>query len=80
MVNERPNPEEAVRLALVQWGDLPAAELAARIEQHYGVKIEPKFLPIYKASLRDRERLEQFRARARAATSEPRSGSPSQPE
>ena len=60
--------EELVRLALAQLGDVPAPTLAAFIEREHGVKIDTKFLPFFKASLRGKEHLEQSRAKARAAS------------
>lgn len=57
---------EMVRLALRELGDVPAQELAAYIETRYGVKIDAKFIPLYKASLRDKLRLEAARQAARA--------------
>jgi hypothetical protein len=57
---------EIVQLALGEVGDMPAQELSAFIEKTHGVKIEPKFIPLYKASLRDKLRLEAARQQARA--------------
>lgn len=58
---------ELVQIALRELGDVSAQELSAFIEQKHGVKIEPKFIPVYKASLRDKLRLEAARQTARAA-------------
>jgi hypothetical protein len=41
--------------------------LSAFIEEQHGVRIEPKFIPIFKASIRDEQRLEAARQAARAA-------------
>src|SRR5258707_444605 len=49
--------EEAVRLALAELGDVGSQELAAFIENRYKLRIEPRFIPIYKASLKAREEL-----------------------
>jgi hypothetical protein len=62
--------EEAVRLALADLGDAPAAEVAALAERKYGIKIDPRFLPVFKATFRAREQLEEARARAKALTAE----------
>jgi hypothetical protein len=60
--------EVAVRLALAQLGDVSAADLASFMEQQYGVKIDPKFVPVFKASIRDKEQMERARqARSTAA-------------
>jgi hypothetical protein len=70
--------EEAVRLALKELGDVPAAELAAFIAQRFGLHIDPRFIPVFKASLKALEQLEQARARAKALLAEPLSEKPSQ--
>jgi hypothetical protein len=57
---------ELVQSALKELGDLSAQELSSFIEKKYGVKIEPKFIPLYKASIRDKVRLEAARQAARA--------------
>jgi hypothetical protein len=64
---------EMVQIALRELGDVPAQELSAFIEKRHGVRIEPKFIPIFKASIRDKARLEAARLAARAAraTTEP---------
>ena len=69
MQPEAISKEDAVRLAVAELGVAPAPVLARLIEQRFGVKIEPKFLPVYKASLRGRDHLEQSR-RARAVSAE----------
>jgi hypothetical protein len=48
---------EAVRLALAECGEVAHDELVALVESRFGVKIEPKFLPLLKAILRDKELL-----------------------
>ena len=58
---------ELVRVAIQELGDISAPELSAFIEKKHGVKIEPKFIPIFKASIRDKLRLEAARQAARAA-------------
>jgi hypothetical protein len=69
MGQEAITKEEAVRLALAEVGDVSSADLAAFIEQRYGLRIDPRFIPLFRASVRDKERLEQARA---AAVSLPR--------
>jgi hypothetical protein len=71
--------EEAVRLALAEIGDAAAPEVAAFVEQKYGVKIDPRFLPVFKATFRAREQLEEARARAKALTAEHVKAAPSRP-
>jgi hypothetical protein len=58
---------EIVQIALRELGDVTAQELSAFIEKTHGLKIEPKFIPLYKASIRDKMRLEATRVAARAA-------------
>lgn len=58
---------EAVRLALVQLGDVSAEELTAYLSREYGIQIEPRFVPLFKATVRDRANLEQTRRIARPA-------------
>jgi len=67
---------ELVQSALRELGDVSAQELSAFIEQKHGVKIEPKFIPIFKASLRDKLRLEAARLAAEATLAQ----APSLPE
>jgi len=56
---------ELVQLALRDLGDVPAADLSAFIEQQHGVRIEPRYIPIFKASLRDKQRQEAMRSLAK---------------
>jgi hypothetical protein len=58
---------ELVQIALRELGDVSAEELSSFIKKKHGVKIEPKFIPLYKASLRDKLRLETARQAARVA-------------
>ena len=48
---------EAVRLALAERCDLSAQELAALVRARYGVELNPRFVPVIKAVLRDKEML-----------------------
>ena len=57
---------ELVQIALRELGDASVQELSSFIEQKYGVKIDPMFIPIFKASIRDKLRLEAARQVARA--------------
>jgi hypothetical protein len=45
---------ELVRLAVQELGDVSTQELSVFIEATHGVKIEPKFIPVFKATLRAR--------------------------
>jgi len=67
---------EMVRLALQELGDVPAQELAAFIERQHGVRIEPKFLPVFKASLRNKLHMEAVRHAARAIVAQAQADTP----
>ena len=56
---------ELFRLALAEIGDAPAAELSSFIQAKYGVRIDPRFIPVLRASLQDLERLTRLRQAAR---------------
>src|SRR4051812_6329839 len=56
-----------VREALREVGEAPAQELTALIEQRHGVKINPKIIPLLRASVRELEHLEKVREAAKAA-------------
>jgi len=58
---------ELVRAAIQVLGDVSAQDLVAHVERQHGVKIDPKFIPVFKASLRDRLRRDVGREAARKA-------------
>jgi hypothetical protein len=58
---------EAFRRAVAELGDVPPEQLSCLIEQKYGVKIEPQYIPVFRASVQDLERLKRLREGARAA-------------
>jgi hypothetical protein len=68
-------PMELFRLALAEVGDVSAAELSAHMEKKHGVKIAPAYIPLYKATLQDAERLHKLRQDAKPAVS-PQSAPP----
>ena len=59
--------EEVVHRAIAQLGAVPDEELAAFVGREYGVRVEPRFVPVFRASLQAKQVLEQARARAREA-------------
>jgi hypothetical protein len=61
---------EMMREAIRELGEAQAEALAAFIEAGYGVKIDPKFVPILKASVREKELLESTRQKLKATTGE----------
>lgn len=56
---------EMVRQALLHLGEAPPVEISAFIERWHGVRIEPRFIPIVRASLRDLEVLAKSRQESR---------------
>jgi hypothetical protein len=63
--------EEGVLLALAEVGEVSAEDLAGFVEGRFGLRIDPKFIPVFKASIRAREQLEEAR-RVRGGSSEDR--------
>jgi len=49
-------PMELFRRAVAEIGDVSAVELSAYLAKKYGVKIEPAFIPLFKATLQDLEK------------------------
>ena len=54
-------PMELFRRAVAEIGYVSAAELSAHLEKKHGVKIEPAFIPLFKATLQDLERTNRIR-------------------
>ena len=46
-------PMELFRSAIAEIGDASAAELSVHVENKHGVKIEPAFIPVFKATLKE---------------------------
>ncbi len=67
--------EEAVRLALAEVGDVSAEDLSVFIQRRFGLRIEPKFVPVFKASIRAREQLEAARRARNRLAAESETGS-----
>jgi hypothetical protein len=65
---------EAFRQAVAEVGDASAEMLSSLIEQKYGVTIEPRYIPFFRASLRDWEQLTRLRQKARAVADSPQAG------
>jgi hypothetical protein len=59
-------PMELFRRAVAEIGNAAAAELSAHLEKQHGFKIEPRFIPLYKATLRDLERMTRLRQDAKS--------------
>ena len=58
-------PIEAFRRAIAEIGDVSAAELSAHLEKKHGVKIDPAFIPLFRATLQDLERTNKLRQNAK---------------
>jgi hypothetical protein len=58
---------DAFRLAVAEIGDAPPEQLTQFIEEKYGVQIEARFLPFFRASLHDLEHLTRRRREAAKA-------------
>ena len=58
-------PMELFRRAVAEIGYVSAAELSAHLEKKHGVKIEPAFIPLFKATLEDLERTKNIRQDAK---------------
>ena len=58
-------PMELFRCAVAEIGDASDAELSAHLEKKHGVKIEPAFIPLFKATLQDLERTTRLRQAAK---------------
>ena len=59
---------EAFRKAVATLGNVSAEELSKYMEEHFGIKITPSFIPLYRASLRDFDNVHQKRQAAQAAS------------
>lgn len=66
---------EMVKEAMTQLGDVSADALVAFVENKYGTKIEPKFMPLFKASIREQERLVSARQAAKEAADQAKAAS-----
>ncbi len=77
MSSKNMNKEEALRVALRELGPVADQELTAFMEQRFGVKVRPQFMPLLKASLAEMERLERTRSAAKAV--EPAATEPAMP-
>jgi hypothetical protein len=58
-------PMELFQRAIAEIGDAPAVELSAHLEKKHGVKIHPAFIPLFKATLQDLQKLNKIRQDAK---------------
>jgi len=52
---------EAVRLALAELGEASDAAVSAFVRDRHGVVVAPKFVPVLRAMLKEREMVAEFR-------------------
>ena len=64
-------PMELFRRAVAEIGYVSAAELSAHLEKKHGVKIEPAFIPLFKATLQDLEKTTRIRQDAKPISPQP---------
>ena len=57
---------EAYRQAVAELGDAPAEAVAKYIEEKYGIEIPPHYIPVYRASLKELNKLTGQKQRAKS--------------
>src|ERR1019366_6686817 len=57
--------EPTASMPATEIGDVSAVELSEHLEKKHGVKIEPAFIPLFKATLRDFEKTNKLRQDAK---------------
>jgi hypothetical protein len=62
---------DAVRLALAELGEVSNEQLAAHVQNTYGLTVRPNIMPVLKAAVRDKENLEAWRRRAQPVKGTP---------
>jgi hypothetical protein len=69
-------PMELFQCAVAEIGDVSASELSEYLEKKHGVKIEPAFIPLFRATLEDLERTNKLRHDAKPIAPIPPSQTP----
>ena len=54
-------PMEHFKRAVAEIGEVSDAELSAHLEKKHGVRIEPAYIPLFRATLEDLERTNKLR-------------------
>ena len=67
---------EMVQIALRELGDVQAEAITAFVDEKFQTRIEPRFIPLFKASIRERARAEALRQAARAAAEQMKAVTP----
>jgi hypothetical protein len=65
------NKMDVFRQAVAEIGDVPSETLCQFIEAKFGVTIEPRYIPLFRASLRDWEQLHRKRQAAKSSMTIP---------
>ena len=65
---------EIMKEALTEIGEASSQEISAFVEKKYGVKIEPAYVPVLRAILKDKEMMANSRKRPNPAGDEPTTG------
>jgi len=60
---------EAVRLALAELGVTSDEAVAAFVREQHGIVVNPKFVPVLRAMLKEREMMAEFRRKQAAERS-----------
>jgi hypothetical protein len=55
---------------MAELGDVSADELAVFVQKSHGVTVRPQFVPVLKATLKDKENLAEWRRRAQEAAAQ----------
>ena len=56
---------EAVAEALTELGNTAPEKVAALVQKRFGIKIEPKYIPVYRATIQEQRRAEKTRQESR---------------
>ena len=59
-------PMELFRRAVAEIGDASDSALSLHLENEHGMKIDPAFIPLFKATLQDLERTNKLRQDAQS--------------
>jgi predicted SprT family Zn-dependent metalloprotease len=62
---------EMVEVALREVGDVQPEKIAAFVRQRFGVKIEARYIPVFRASIHDQRRMEALKSKRAAQPATP---------
>ena len=58
-------PLEAVENAIAEVGSVSPEKLATFVKRRFGIQVEPKFIPLYRATIQEKTRTVKVRLEAR---------------